>query len=338
MSSAWLSGRAGGVPTRGGGEYLAGRTLLVILACTAALLVTGCSGSEISASETSVSETSQEEGAGPATDRPNIIFVLTDDLDYASTFKMPEIRSRLIEEGISLEEAFVSHPICCPSRATLLTGLYDHNHGVKGNAPPEGGFQTFVSEGHEENSIAVGLQESGYRTAFFGKYLNGYPAGDPTHVPPGWNEWYGKLDGQQPYDYQINENGEVVSYDSDTEDYYTDVLSRQATDFIGSAAQDSRPFFMYVAPTAPHDPAIPAERHKGAFAGEDAPRPPSFNEEDVSEKPYGIRNRDPLSEEDISEIDERYQNRLESMLAVDELVASLIQELQAAGKLENTYI
>ena len=134
----------------------------MILACTAALLVAGgCSGSEISASETSASETSQEEGAGPATDRPNIIFVLTDDLDYASTFKMPEIRSRLIEEGISLEEAIVSHPICCPSRATLLTGLYD-NHGVKGNAPPEGGFQTFVSEGHEENSIAVGLQESGY--------------------------------------------------------------------------------------------------------------------------------------------------------------------------------
>src|SRR5215212_4010669 len=111
---------------------------------------------------------------------------------YETCCKMPEIRSRLMEEGISLEEAFVSHPICCPSRATLLTGLYDHNHGVKGNAPPEGGFQTFVSEGHEENSIAATLQQSGYRTAFFGKYLNGYPAGDPTHVPPGWDEWYGK--------------------------------------------------------------------------------------------------------------------------------------------------
>ena len=127
MSSAWLSGRAGGVPTRGGGESLAGRKLLVILVCTAAVLVAGgCSASEISASETSASETSQEEeGAEPATDRPSIIFVLTDDLDYASTFKMPQIRSRLIEEGISLEEAFVSHPICCPSRATFLTGLYD---------------------------------------------------------------------------------------------------------------------------------------------------------------------------------------------------------------------
>ena len=297
------------------------------------LFVTSCSESE-----TSASDTPQEQEAESPTDRPNILFVLTDDLDYASTQKMPEINSLVAEEGLSFEEAFVSHPICCPSRATILTGLYDHNHRILGNGPPRGGFQKFVSEGHEENSIAVALQESGYRTAFFGKYLNGYPAGNPTHVPPGWDEWYAKLNGQQPYDYQINENGEVVSYDSDTEDYYTDVLSRQATDFIGSAAQDSRPFFMYVAPTAPHDPAIPAERHKGAFAGEEAPRPPSFNEEDVSEKPYGIRNRDPLSEEDISEIDERYQNRLESMLAVDELVAPLIQELQAAAKLENTYI
>src|SRR5215210_6147523 len=339
MSSAWLSGRAGGVPTRGGGESLAGRMLLVILACTAAVLVAGCSGSEISASETSASETSQEEeGAGPATDRPSIIFVLTDDLDYASTFKMPEIRSRLIEEGISLEEAFVSHPICCPSRATLFTGLYDHNHGVKGNAPSEGGFQTFVFEGHEENSIAVGLQESGYRTAFFGKYLNGYPAGDPTHVPPGWDEWYGKLDEQKLYNYRINENGEEVSYGNEDVDFFTDVLSGQATDFVGRAAPEDQPFFAYVAPTAPHGPATPADRHEGAFAEEEVPRPPSFDEEDVSDKPSYIRDAERITEEEASNIDDYYRQRLESMLAVDEMVASLVEELEAAGELDNTYI
>jgi N-acetylglucosamine-6-sulfatase len=170
------------------------RAPFVVLACLTVFLlfVAGCSRSESSASGAS-----QEEEAEATTDRPNIIFVLTDDLDYASAFKMPEIRSLLIEEGISLEKAFVSHPICCPSRATILTGLYDHNHGVKGNSPPEGGFQTFVSEGHEENTIGARLQEGGYQTAFFGKYLNQYPAGDPTHVPPGWDEWYGKLDGQR---------------------------------------------------------------------------------------------------------------------------------------------
>jgi N-acetylglucosamine-6-sulfatase len=156
----------------------------------------------------------------------------------------------------------VDYPVCCPSRATILTGLYTHNHDVTDNVPPDGGFEKFFSEGLKENTIAVRLQEGGYRTAFFGKYLNGYPADDPTHVPPGWNEWYGKLRGQNLYRYRINENGRLASYGNRTEDFYTDVLSKQATDYVKRTALDSRPFFMYVAPTAPHVPATPAERHK----------------------------------------------------------------------------
>src|SRR5919107_2355324 len=162
-----LSGRAGAAPTRGGGggESLVGRILLVILACSAALLVTGCLGAGEAAQEEA------EEEAEASSDRPNIIFVLADDLDYASAQKMPQIGSSLTEEGLSFEEAFVSHPVCCPSRATILTGLYEHNHNVISNNFPSGGFEKFVSEGHEENSIAVRLQEVGYQTAFFGKYL-----------------------------------------------------------------------------------------------------------------------------------------------------------------------
>jgi N-acetylglucosamine-6-sulfatase len=244
----------------------------------------------------------------------------------------------MVDKGVSVEETFVSYPLCCPSRATILTGLYAHNHNVISNRFPDGGFEKFRSEGHEENTIAVGLQEAGYQTAFFGKYLNEYPGDEPTYIPPGWDEWYGRVDENKLYDYQINENGQVVSYESDTEDYYTDVLSRQAIDFIGGGAEDSRPFFMYVAPTAPHDPAIPAERHKGAFASEEAPRPPSFDEEDVSDKPYVVSSLKRISEEEASAIDDYYRKRLESMLAVDEMVDSLIRELEAAGKLDNTYI
>jgi len=298
------------------------------------LFATSCSGSE-----TSASDTPQQEEAEPPTDRPNILFVLTDDLDYASAQKMPRIRSRLADEGASFKEAFVSYPLCCPSRATILTGLYAHNHNVKSNRFPDGGFEKFRDEGLEEDTIAVRLQEEDYRTALFGKYLNEYPGDqDPTYVPSGWDEWHGRVDENKLNEYQINENGEVVSYGSDTEDYYTDVLSRQATDFIGSAAQDSRPFFMYVAPTAPHDPAIPAERHKGAFAGEEAPRPPSFDEEDVSDKPTYVSSLERITEEEALAIDDYYRKRLESMLAVDEMVASLIQELEAAGELDDTYI
>ncbi len=328
MRLARLLGRAGAASTRSDGSLVRG-VLLVILACLAALLVAGCSG---------VGGSAQEEEAEASADRPNMIFVLVDDLDLASVQKMPEISSLLRDEGVSFEKTFISHPICCPSRSTILTGLYDHNHNVISNRPPEGGFQKFLSEGHEEDAIGVRLQEGGYKTAFFGKYLNGYTAEDPTHVPPGWDEWYGKLYEQKLYDYSLNENGEEISYGSETEDFFTDVLSGKATDFVRQAAPEDQPFFAYVAPTAPHGPATPAERHKGAFAGEEAPRPPSFNEEDVSDKPGWIRNSDPLSEEEISMIDNRYQKRLESMLAVDEMVASLVEELEAAGELDNTYI
>jgi N-acetylglucosamine-6-sulfatase len=313
---------------RGGDGIRGRRALLGVLACLGSFLAVGCSGP---------TTPQEEEAEAPAT-QPNIVFVLADDLDYASAQKMPEIGSLLVEGGAAFEEAFVSHPVCCPSRATILTGLYDHNHDVLSNEPPSGGFEKFVSEGHEEGSIAVGLQGGGYQTAFFGKYLNGYPAGDPTHVPPGWDEWYGKLDGQKLYDYSINENGEEVSYGSEEEDFFTDVLSGQATDFVRCAAPDDRPFFAYIAPTAPHGPATPAERHEGAFEGETAPKPPSFDEEDVSDKPSWRQETERFSEEEISEIDAYHQQRLESMLAVDEMVGSLVEELETAGELENTYI
>ena len=305
--------------------------IAVLVSSFAALLAAGCSGS---------GEATQEEDAEGPAEQPNIVFVLTDDLDFTSAQQMPEIASLLVEEGTSFENAFVSHPICCPSRATILTGLYDHNHDVRSNRPPPGGFEKFLSEGHEENSIAVRLQEEGgYQTAFFGKYLNGYPADDLTHVPPGWDEWYGKLDEQKLYDYRINENGEVVSYGSETENFFTDVLSRQATDFVGRAAPEDQPFFMYVAPTAPHGPATPAERHESAFTEqEETPRPPSFDEEDVSDKPSRVRNLERISDKEASNLDARYQKRLRSTLAVDEMVASLVQELEEAGELDNTFI
>jgi N-acetylglucosamine-6-sulfatase len=319
---------------------------MLLLACLAAFLTAvGCSGPEFSSQEEATESltqpyTTQQEEEPEVSTRPNIIFILADDLDYASVQQMPEIGTLLVEQGTSFEEAFVSHPVCCPSRATILTGLYDHNHNVLSNGPPDGGFQRFVSEGNEENTIAVRLQEEGsYRTAYFGKYLNGYTGEDaPVHIPPGWDEWYGELERYEPYDYRINENGQVVSYGSSTEDYFTDVLSGQATDFVRRAAPEEQPFFAYVAPIAPHSPATPAERHEGAFAGEEPPRPPSFDEEDVSDKPTPIRETERISEEEASNIDDYYRKRLESMLAVDEMVASLVGELEAAEELENTYI
>jgi N-acetylglucosamine-6-sulfatase len=297
------------------------------------LFVTGCSGSE-----TSSSGTSREEAESPA-DQPNIVFVLTDDLDYASAFRMPQIRSQLIEQGASFENAFVSYPLCCPSRATILSGLYAHNHGVKGNYLPYGGFQTFRDEGQEGNTIATRLQGGGYRTGYFGKYLNDYPGDDPTYVPPGWDEWHAvAAEKTNYYEYELNENGEVVSYAKKAKNYLPDVLSDKALEYVRGNTDNSDPFFLYLSPPSPHLPASPAKRYRHAFAEEASPRPPSFDEEDVSDKPLYIRNRPRLSDEEILGIDNLYHRRLESMLAVDEMVASLIQELEAVGELDNTFV
>jgi N-acetylglucosamine-6-sulfatase len=314
---------------RSDNEFCA-RWILLGPLCFAAFLIFGCSGSESPQGE------AKEDSA-----RPNIVFILTDDLEFASAQRMPALRSQLIEKGTSFEKAFVSHPVCCPSRTTILTGLYDHNHDVRSNAPPSGGFEKFVSEGLEQNTIARRLQkEGGYQTAFFGKYLNGYPGNEePSYIPEGWDDWHGKLDEQKLYNYRINENGEVVSYGNNTEDFFTDVLSKQATDFVHRATSDTtKPFFMYLAPTAPHGPATPAERHKDAFADESASRPPSFDEEDVSDKPSPIRDAEHISDKEASNIDAYYRQRLASMLAVDEMVDSLIRELEAEGVLDNTFI
>ena len=314
--------------------------LFGVLACLATFLAVGCSGSENAQATAAAGSSASAQQAEASTTRPNIIFILTDDLDFASVQRMPTLRSQLVDKGTSFEKTFISYPLCCPSRSTILTGLYVHNHGVKGNQPPNGGFEKFRDEGYEENSIAARLQQNGYTTGLFGKYLNHYTQADPEHVPPGWDEWYGKLDEQKLYNYRINENGKVVSYGNNTEDFFTDVLSKQATDFVHRAASDTtkKPFFMYLAPTAPHGPATPAERHKDAFADETAPRPPSFDEEDVSDKPSYVRDIDRISDDQASKIDERYRNRLGSMLAVDEMVDSLIRELEADGVLDNTFI
>ena len=304
--------------------------LFMVLVCSVAFLVVGLLGFAPAQEEANAQSST--------TEQPNIVFVLADDLDYASAQKMPEINSLLAQGGTSFEEAFVSYPICCPSRATTLTGLYSHNHDVRGNKRPVGGFEKFRDEGLEEVTIAAHLQENGYRTALIGKYLNGYGADDPTHVPPGWDEWYAKLGRYEYYDYELNENGEVVSYGSEEEDYLTDVLSGHATDFVRRAADEDEPFFAYIAPTSPHSPSTPAERHEGAFADEEAPRSPSFDEEDVSDKPSSIQDLSPISEKASSRADNRYRERLESMLAVDEMVGSLVEELEATGELENTFI
>lgn len=275
-------------------------------------------------------------------ERPNIVFILTDDQAADTLIHMPKAQELLVDQGVQMTNFFVNVPLCCPSRATILLGQYSHNSGIITNGGSTGGFRTFYKKGLEKKTIAAGLWVSGYKTVLLGKYLNGYPGGaiKRTYIPPGWDEWYSPVVGDpySNYDYKLNENGEIVKYRHDPEDYLTDVLREKAIDFILRHTDNDQPFFMYLAVYAPHGPAIPAPRHEHLFTDLAAPPDPSYNEEDVSDKPSYIREREPLTPEAQEEIDGYYRTRIQSLQAVDEMIAKIVETLRETGKLDNTYI
>jgi arylsulfatase A-like enzyme len=279
----------------------------------------------------------------PTVSRPNIVFVLADDLDltsFADAARFPRFHDLMTAHGTTLTKYFVTDSLCCPSRASILRGQYVHNHGVEGNLPPGGGFEHWQQLRRDQSTVATWLHDSGYRTALLGKYLNGYPdTVAPTYVPPGWDEWASPSGGNPyaEYNYQLNENGTLRHYGSDPGSYLVDVLAKKSRDFI-AAQHGAQPFFMYVAPYVPHQPATPAPRYANAFAGVRAPRTPSFDQADLSAEPAWLRNRPPLGPAVTKYIDQLYRRRLQSMLGVEDLLQTIIDALRRTGKLDNTYI
>src|SRR6266542_3392001 len=153
-------------------------------------------------------------------------------------------------EGLTFVNTFVTQSICCPSRASILRGQYPHNTEILHNAPPLSGFEKFRDLGHESSTLATWLHAAGYRTAMFGKYLNGYLLGraGQCHVPPGWSEWHGsRADPVLYFGEQISENGQLVTYGKDPSDYHPDVLTAKVVRFLESRPRnDTQPFFIYL--------------------------------------------------------------------------------------------
>ena len=283
--------------------------------------------------------------------RPNVLVIETDDQTVESMRVMDNVNWLIGDQGATFRNSFVNYSLCCPSRATFLTGQYMHNHGVFGNQSPSGGFRRF-QELHGNNNLAVWLRRAGYYTAMIGKYLNGY-SNDPL-VPPGWSEWQAAApDTQRVYDYTLNENGTLVHYGQNPANFKQDVLTRKAVNFVNRRAPKAKPFFLWLTYTAPHsggpDPnpnppfncggtAKPAPRHAHAFDSEPLPRPANFNEADVSDKPGEIRNRPLLRAGQIADIQRRYRCRLESILSVDEGVKAVVRALRSKGELGDTVL
>jgi arylsulfatase A-like enzyme len=271
--------------------------------------------------------------------RPNVVVIVTDDQSVDSIPSaipvMPFLQERALDPGdhwVVFEHAFVNTPLCCPSRATMLTGRLSHDTGVVDN--DHGGLLD------EDATVASWLDDAGYHTGLVGKYLNGYPFGRPPFVPRGWDRWSAKEQGPVSnlyYDYTLIEQGIPVRYGVGEEDYSTDVFAAQAVEFIREAPF-GRPFFLWFAPTAPHPPWTPAPRHAGAFADLVVPEPPSTGEADVSDKPAWIRELAPPDAATLDSYPASRRRSYETLRAVDDAVRAVIEELRARGELSRTVI
>ena len=286
----------------------------------------------------------------PAPAPPNVVVIMTDDQTLADMAAMPLTQGLIGDAGATFTRAYVSYPLCCPSRATFLTGQYAHNHGVRTNVPPEGGYEALDSE----HALPVWLGEAGYRTSHVGKYLNGYGLRRAPAIPPGWSDWHATVDKStyQMWGYTINDNGTLQTYgDFDVEDpalYQSDVLRDRALEAIGARARDRRPFFLSLAFVAPHGEVVepgsltephvrPAPRHSGQLGHLRVPRS-SYEELDVSDKPAHLRRLRRIGPLTHERIVEDMRARRESLMAVDEAVGSIVAALEAAGELDRTYV
>jgi N-acetylglucosamine-6-sulfatase len=300
----------------------------------------------------------------PSAAAPNIVVIMTDDQeDTGSMAYMPKLHALLAEQGVTFTNSFVDLSLCAPSRASFLTGQAAHNTGIKANSPLDaGGWESFKPR--EDNDLPVWLQKAGYKTALIGKYLNRYGQqstlgawlawlggyldidfkgvniGNPRDwVPPGWDLWYAFTGSRvRYYDYEINENGTILTFDHHPADYSTDVLKDRAVRFIADQAKSAAPFFMLVTPKAPHAEgkrALPSPNYAQSFKDVRLPAQAEAGDKDASHK----STKGPgVQKHDLDDLRASYRAELQSLQSVDDLVAAVVDALKTAGKLDDTVI
>ena len=286
--------------------------------------------------------------AGTAS-RPNVVVVVTDDqpASTANARTMPSTMRLIARRGARFTRSIVSTPVCCPSRATLLTGQFGHNNGVLWNNP---GYPDLDDPA---NTLPVWLRRAGYRTVHVGKWLNGYKhvVPDTAVAPPGWSQWRTALEPIRYYDYVLGVNGRRIEHGSKRRDYITRVLNRQAARMVRRFGDRGRPLFMLVDQFAPHAwpgpglangcraPGVePDYRDRRRFKRVELPDPPSFDEADVSDKPSFIRARPRVTKADVKLRSRWHRCVLASLRAVDRGVERIWRELGRIGQRRNTAI
>jgi N-acetylglucosamine-6-sulfatase len=285
----------------------------------------------------------QQRRANALQKRPNVIVIDTDDMNATDLFVMRNTLGLLAGKGTTFKNSYVSYPLCCPSRATFLTGQYAHNHGVLTDQR--------YGDLDNSNTLAVWLRRAKYRTMMVGKYLNGYGVApfSPREIPKGWTQWYALTGGteQHRYGFKLNENGKVRHYGRKPSNYIDYVLNSKLNPVLKKWAPSPKPFFIYYNPNNPHGEAgtpywstrdpEPAPQYLGVFGDITAPQPPNFNEANVSDKPEAVRNIPLLSDAELADIDRRYRGRLESLLSVDDEVKRIVGLVRKAGDKRKTF-
>ncbi|MCD4526110.1 sulfatase [Nocardioides sp. cx-173] len=307
---------------------------------------------------------------------PNIVMVMADDMRADDLLFMPSLRKLVGAHGLTFQNSFSPYPLCCPARASFLTGQYAHNHHVWWHEEPYG-YGAF----DDSRTLATSLSEAGYATGFIGKYLNRYgPArslvsGGPSyrHVPNGWTDWRGSIDhvegvgihgGTYHYlDTPFNVNGKVDNRYRGR--YNTHVIGDFSVDMARRFGRDSKPFFMYVNYVAPHfggpfesddppaqmtdasgnthdlrTPAVPRSV-RGRFdrlitRGAGMPRNGGPSEANISDKPEAYRRNAEPSAAERRAMTELTRQRAESIYVMDRQVRRLVRELKRSGEWRNT--
>ena len=263
--------------------------------------------------------------------RPNVVLIVADDMRLDGLWAMKNLL-QMAERGTTFNQFFVTTPLCCPSRATILTGLYARHHGVRGNSPPLGGVEVF----DDRSTTATWLQAAGIRTGLVGRYLNGY---ESEAIAPGWNYWFvlQQAGGEYSnyYRYRATDQGQQRYYGSEAASYSTRVLGDQIKKFL--SADRTTPFALQFTPRAPHDPATPDRIDSGAFKEHEYTLSPAYNEADVSDKPSFVRSRRPLNDKELEEIERFRRGQWESLISVDRVLANMVEQLRADGRLDNTW-